>query len=281
MSVTRIKNSSIKNKGPKYDNVLAGLPYTPTIGTATDGGTGSTATVAFTANGNPAGLTYTALSTPGSFTGTGTTSPITITGLSSGTAYTFQVNAANANGTSAYSAASNSVTPVVPSSYESIATYTVSGSSTSSFTFSSIPSTYRSLQIRGIARTGGNDTLWMRLNGDTGTNYSGHALKGASDGTVGTDANANANKINPIAWAVGTASMWGASIIDIDDYTSTTRNKTIRAFFGADNNASTGAGYIYVASGNWRSTSAVDSVTIASDSILTAGTTFALYGIKG
>jgi hypothetical protein len=172
-------------------------------------------------------------------------------------------------------------TPVT-SSFESIATITVSGGSTSSFTFSSIPSTYTSLQLRGIVRTGANnETVWMRLNGDTGSNYSAHALKGNSDSTVGTDANANANKINPIAWTIGTTGIWGASIIDIHDYTSTTRNKTVKAFFGADNNDTTGAGKIYLASGSLRSTSAIDSVTIAADSVFTAGTTFALYGIKG
>ena len=172
-------------------------------------------------------------------------------------------------------------TPVA-GSFEPIATITVSGGSTTSFTFSSIPSTYKHLQLRGIARTGAsNDTLWMRLNGNTGANYSAHTLKGNSEGVVGTDANANANKINPIAWCVGTTGIWGVSIIDIHDYTSTTRNKTVRAFFGADNNAQTGAGIVYLASGSLRSTSAIDSVTIASDSILTAGTTFALYGIKG
>lgn len=192
-------------------------------------------------------------------------SPITST-LANGSAYGYRTLAAAA----------------AAPAFESIATITVSGGSTSSFTFSSIPSTYNSLQIRGIARTGAsNDTLWMRLNGDTGSNYSGHAIKGKSDSTVGTDANINANKINPIGWCIGTTGVWGVSIIDIHDYTSTTRNKTVRAFFGADNNESTGAGIVYLASGSLRSTSAIDSVTIASDSIMTAGTTFALYGIKG
>jgi hypothetical protein len=169
----------------------------------------------------------------------------------------------------------------IPNSYESIATITVSGTSTTSFTFSSISSTYTSLQLRGVVRTGGNDTIWMRLNGNTGTNYSAHSIKGSSDSTVGTDANSNANKINPIAWTIGTTGIWGASIIDIHDYTSTTRNKTVKAFFGADNNDTTGAGKIYLTSGNLRSTSAIDSVTIAADTAFTAGTTFALYGIKG
>jgi len=115
MAITRLSLSSILNS-PKYDSILANqqsLPSVPTIGTATDGGTGTTVNVAFTAGGI-AGSSYTALSTPGSITATGTSSPITVSGLTAGTAYTFQVRATNNVGNSAYSAASNSVTPAVP-----------------------------------------------------------------------------------------------------------------------------------------------------------------------
>jgi hypothetical protein len=88
-------------------------PATPTIGTATATGA-TTATVAFTAGstGYPTTVTFTATSSPGGLTGTGT-SPITVTGLTTGTAYTFTVTATNATGTSAASAASNSITPVL------------------------------------------------------------------------------------------------------------------------------------------------------------------------
>ena len=51
--------------------------------------------------------------TPKDVTGTGATST-TITGLTNGTAYTFKVKATNAVGTSAHSAASNTVTPAAP-----------------------------------------------------------------------------------------------------------------------------------------------------------------------
>jgi hypothetical protein len=70
--------------------------------------------VAFTApasNGGSAITGYTVTSSPGGITATGTSSPIVVTGLTNGTAYTFTVTATNAIGTSAASAASNSVTP--------------------------------------------------------------------------------------------------------------------------------------------------------------------------
>lgn len=278
MSITRAKQSSLRTGVTKYDNLRAGLPFTPTIGTATDGGTGSTVSVAFTAN-NTAGLTYTALSTPGSLTGTSTTSPITVSGLTSGTAYTFQVNATNSAGTSPYSAASNSVTPVTPSSYESIASQTL-GSNTSSITFSSIPSTYKSLQIRFLAKDAfnGNVFLQVQLNADT-NDYTSHRLSGngttaSADGSV-TQSGANI-QINGTNYDTNT---FTAGIVDIHDYAVAGKNRTVRAFAGGDNN---GAGIAGLWSSLWPYTTAVSSIRITSNGTnLRAGSTFALYGIKG
>ena len=87
-------------------------PDAPTIGTATAGDT--IATVPFTAPTNVGGSaisSYTALSTPGGITASAASSPISVTGLTNGTAYTFAVWATNTYGPSAYSAASNSVSP--------------------------------------------------------------------------------------------------------------------------------------------------------------------------
>jgi hypothetical protein len=91
------------------------VPQAPTIGTASSP-TSTTASVPFTANatGGSAITGFTATSSPGGLTGTGSSSPITVSGLTAGTAYTFTVTATNANGTSAASSASNSVTPNIP-----------------------------------------------------------------------------------------------------------------------------------------------------------------------
>jgi hypothetical protein len=91
-------------------------PNAPTIGTATDVGTGraynnGAATVTFTpAPTGAAATSFTVTSSPGGFTGTGASSPITVTGLQSNTSYTFTVVATNSVGPSAASAASNSIT---------------------------------------------------------------------------------------------------------------------------------------------------------------------------
>ena len=90
-------------------------PYAPTIGTATDVGTGrafnnGAATVTFTAAGPNPATSYTVTSSPGGLTATGASSPLTVVGLQSGTAYTFTVTGTNAAGTGTASGASNSIT---------------------------------------------------------------------------------------------------------------------------------------------------------------------------
>jgi hypothetical protein len=285
MAITRAKQSSLTTGVTKYDNFRGGLPYTPTIGTATDGGTGTTVSVAFTGN-NTAGLTYTALSTPGSLSATGTTSPITVTGLTSGTAYTFAVKATNSAGDSPFSAASNSVTPAVPTSFESIASQTLSSSS-STVTFSSIPGTYKSLQIRAILRdtnaTNSDYGFAIRVNSDTGSNYAFHNLYG--DGSApATFSTASASRIISIFGAPldgTTASTFGSTIIDIHDYASTTKNKTIRGFAGSNTNTTATNFGVALFSGLWMSTSAVTSISIISEGTsFKSGSTFALYGIN-
>jgi hypothetical protein len=170
----------------------------------------------------------------------------------------------------------------IPNSFESIATATPSAVST--FTFSSIPSTYKHLQIRGIGRTARvatNDTMNIRINGDTGSTYAFHTLYGnGSTVSASGSATQTAGEWGQLSAASATASVFGTTIIDIIDYASTTKYKTIRIFNGWDNN---GSGFTYLGSVLWQSTSAITSITMYSStsSNYSSGSTFALYGIKG
>ena len=261
-------------------------PTTPTIGAATDDGTGTGVSVAFTPSTyiGKGTITYTATSSPGSLTASGAGSPLVVSGLTTGTAYTFTVKGTTNYGVvSDSSAASNSVTPASPSSYESIATFTGDGTA-KSYTFSSIPSTYKSLQIRIYQLNG--QGLIMRLNGDTATNYSYHGLYAYGDNagsplTVYTVGVANTNAMR-FQGQIGTAtSTFGyASIINMIDYASTSKYKTIRTFSGNDQNGV--AEEIDLYSGNWRSLSAVNSITIFANggNNLASGSSIALYGVK-
>jgi hypothetical protein len=257
-------------------------PTTPTIGTATDGGNGTSASVAFTASSyiGKSTITYTALSNPGSITGTGSASPITVSGLTTGTAYTFTVKGDTAYGVASdYSAASNSVTPASPSSFESIAT--LSGSGVSTVTFSSIPSTYKSLQIRmfGQAAGGSGGYVRMRFNGDTGSNYAAHYLAGYGS-SVGAGGNVSLNNMYTYGYYPNVNSFF-SNIVDIVDYSSTAKYKTTRMIGGYDSNG-TNSGEIDLFSYLWLNTNAITSITIYGDGgNFSSTTTFALYGIKG
>jgi hypothetical protein len=176
--------------------------------------------------------------------------------------------------------------PRITSSYESIATQTVGAGGAASVTFSSIPQTYKHLQIRGIARgTSTVNAFVMQFNGDTTTaNYNSHILYGD-----GTSALAQAQGNYPYVYtgtmptSSDTANVFGGNVIDILDYTSTSKNKTSRAIGAYDVNGATG--YIVVWSGLWLATpAAITSVTLlpnASIGNFAQYTSFALYGIKG
>ena len=162
------------------------------------------------------------------------------------------------------------------SSYESIATLTGNGSSTS-LTFSSIPSTYKHLQIRALGR---NSSGYIRFNSDTAANYARHYLRGNGTASSALGA-ASQNEMYGFEFTdnTDTANIYGVGLIDILDYASTSKNKTLRALTGADKN---GSGSIYLYSGLWLSTSAITSITIYSPANApTTDSTFALYGIKG
>lgn len=170
-------------------------------------------------------------------------------------------------------------------SFESIASAVGTGSS-SSITFSSIPSTYKHLQIRGIARTADTTSntsryIQIQFNGDTGSNYAWHGLYGN-----GTSATAEVPLSVPTTYgyqqglsqSTSTSTM-GVFIIDIQDYSSTTRNKTVRSFSGVDFN---GSGTVDLYSSLWMNTAAVSSITLTSNTgAFATNTSFALYGIKG
>jgi len=170
--------------------------------------------------------------------------------------------------------------------YESIATVTVGSGGSSSITFSSIPSTYTHLQIRGIGRTddtaAGFDYAELRFNSDSGSNYAVHALygDGASAAAFGF-ASQSENWIQRLASnVIGSSSIFGTFVVDILDYVNTNKYKTTRILGGVDAN---GSGRVYLTSGLWQNTNAISSLVITPG----AGTnflqysSFALYGIKG
>lgn len=172
----------------------------------------------------------------------------------------------------------------VPPSFESIATVTASGSETS-LTFSSIPNTYKALQIRGLFRQVGDEAgsqLYLQYNGNT-SGYARHMLYGSGTSAAtssGTSQSAIAIGFQTADGALN-SNIYSATIIDIQDYASTSKNKTVRAFYGTDSNG-TGTYYVGMSSGFVSDLNAISTITLTRNGAnnFSAGSTFALYGIK-
>jgi hypothetical protein len=170
--------------------------------------------------------------------------------------------------------------------YDALATVTVGASSVSSIVFAGIPTGYKHLEIRGITRdnraTTGQDLGTIRFNGDAGTNYARHRLYGSGGGSPSSDGGSGQNAMFGFigVHANNTAGFFGTGVFTILDYADTTKYKTLRGLTGDDQN---GTGYIFLMSGLWMSTSAINSITLIPDSSSTGYvqySSFALYGVK-
>ena len=161
------------------------------------------------------------------------------------------------------------------------------GSATISFT--SIPATYKHLQIRIMcksANTGNTgDYAALTFNSDSGSNYTYHRLKG--DGSSATAYGAATGTFNsvvleriPTSKSTFATQLQGVLIVDILEYANTNKYKTVRNFGGYDNN---GSGEILLTSALWTNTNAISSITIVTPTAdnWTQYSSFALYGIKG
>ena len=174
------------------------------------------------------------------------------------------------------------------SSFDSIQTVTVTSNSYS-VDFLSIPQTYKHLQIRGIARTAqtgqaGGVQLGLFFNNSGESNHAYHAIGGDSY-NASPRSGASNNYIPIQSGAVRdsvSSGIYAANIIDLLDYSSTTKNKTVRTFSGNEFNGSPLDIQVTLGSGVVLSTTAITSVSISNVSYdLVPGTTFTLYGIKG
>ena len=162
--------------------------------------------------------------------------------------------------------------------YEPIATTTL-GSNQNDIIFSSIPSTYTDLVIvfTGKSTNAGTTSNGMRcrVNSDTGSNYSTTYLNG--DGSSASSSRATSTayfEVGEIAQTDNTSPT--VAIIQVMNYANTSTYKTILARINT-------ASVITQASVSlWRSTSAINSVTISRDfgtNQIKAGSTATLYGI--
>jgi len=167
--------------------------------------------------------------------------------------------------------------------FELIST-TLITTNTPSVTFSSlntIAASYKHLQLRITERSSAaiNSQMGIRFNGDSGSNYSEHQLKG--NGSSVTSYGGGSVTFAPLGTTVesgASANAFGARIIDILDFSQTTKNKTIREIAGA----AVSPNNIAIYSAGWYNTAAVTSMEVFMNSgNFVQYSRLSLYGLKG
>jgi hypothetical protein len=171
----------------------------------------------------------------------------------------------------------------IETAYESIATTTVGSGGQSSISFTSIPSTYKHLQVRFLGRgtnASSSVDVFIRYNGSTSTYYRGHQLYGEGSSAFGSADSATASGYaGYVPGSTNTVNAFGAGVVDVLDYTNTNKNKVSKSLTGYDSSAN---GIILLRSSLWQTTSAITQIEfVCSAGNFAEYSSFALYGIKG
>ena len=161
-------------------------------------------------------------------------------------------------------------------SFDSIASVTLA-SNANTIDFTSIPATYKHLQIRGIFNSTAvrNGTPRFTLNGDSNNSYSIQAIRNS---TIDNENNINAAYSSLATQLPG---YFNSFILDIFDYANTNKFKTFQLRQGVSD-FSGSEFYNVFSAGHYRSLNAISSFSLIDqqDSDITSLSTMALYGIK-
>jgi hypothetical protein len=158
----------------------------------------------------------------------------------------------------------------------------ISAPSGTAASFTSIPSTYTHLQLRMYVRSTANAATAigsLQFNNDQSTtSYNGNGI--TADGATISNTTQGANTyitLPPMPANTATASIYGFQLIDILDYTSTTKSKTIKIASGFDAN---GSGNAFIGGALWYNTpAAIHTINFGITTGWASGTRFDLYGI--
>jgi hypothetical protein len=160
------------------------------------------------------------------------------------------------------------------STYTPIATTTLAAPATS-YTFSSISGSYTDLYlvVNGTPTLTAYD-VWIRLNGDSGSNYSSINIYGTGSAAQSQrESNVTFLRIDRQGtWRSGNRMMIRANVMN---YSNSTTYKTVISRSDAPADAAEAI------VGIWRNTAAITSIEVGNDATATfaIGTTFTLYGI--
>jgi hypothetical protein len=161
------------------------------------------------------------------------------------------------------------------SSYNAIGTIAVSSSQTE-ITFSNIPQIYTDLILVATVKTSATPDLWIRVNGDSGSNYSYTELDGNGTSTGSTSANNQTNGLLTDWYGTPTTDNSHICIVNFNNYSN---NLTYKTAISRANRASSGVDAVV---SMWRSLSAINSLTLRFSNGATTfsqGTVISLYGV--
>jgi hypothetical protein len=161
---------------------------------------------------------------------------------------------------------------------EPISAITLSASS-ASVEFNNIPSTYSHLQIRVMLLS--TDVSKITFNNDSSSNYNAHGVRGSGSSVSSYSTNSgNSYTFIQLGTNAPSSAVYSqVCVVDILDYASTSKYKTVRTLWGYDTN-NTSSGQVEFISGLWMSASAITSLTFANNASHNQNSSFTLYGIK-
>lgn len=169
--------------------------------------------------------------------------------------------------------------PAVATSYESIATVSIS-TATSTVEFTNIPGTFAHLELRVLSVTNSAyNGARMEFNNDTtNSKYRSWYIYGSGGGGNASSGGGGEILYAPDFNGKGATTAPGPSIINIYDYAKTNKYKTVTVL---DGGVSGTDGYIAYTTGHWESTSAITSIKVNLGGFTYSQYAhFALYGIK-
>ena len=167
----------------------------------------------------------------------------------------------------------------MPATYDAIATTTL-GTAATTITFSSISSAYTDLRlvIANYRTASSTEDLCLRFNSDSSSIYSFGYMEGSGNSAnTGSFTGYPRAMVSPGSWTSSLDTYPGLVIVDIFSYAGSTF-KTLLASTSIDSN---GGGYTISSVNLWRSTSAINSITIlnSAGANIKASTIATLYGI--
>lgn len=164
--------------------------------------------------------------------------------------------------------------------YSKLASYTVGSSGINEVSFLAIPQNYTDLIIKLSARTTRaylEDSLFMKFNNDSGSNYSKRILYG-NGATAASGGGSSSNMDFYICGDTATASTFSNVGVLIPNYNSS-NYKSASVDSVTENNATTSMTWLLA--GVWNNSSAINSITFTPNAgTLKQYSTFTLYGVK-